>query len=227
MEWSERNSFSCVEPRRKHEKKCSLWNFLVFPHHSIFFTFRSTQDFLFYFFSTLFHMRKKKILVKLYFFDWVPHTEREREKIIVKMFFVFIWKKKILLKYIFFHSIPHRKHLFSPWHLKKKNSLVSAPMLWSLTLCIPFKRSRIKSEKSPSHHDTLVMQWPLQMVVSTGWHLGQPSFSRDTVWLMSWQGGSWKASGDGRHTVTHRGPANTSAEQCDPQHWSFSMHDVH
>lgn len=219
MEWSERNSFSCVEPRRKH--------FLVFPHHSIFFTFRSTQDFLFYFFSTLFHMRKKKILVKLYFFDWVPHTQREREKIIVKMFFVFILKKKILLKYIFFHSIPHRKHLFSPWHLKKKNSLVSAPMLWSLTLCIPFKRSCIKSEKSPSHHDTLVMQWPLQMVVSTGWHLGQPSFSRDTVWLMSWQGGSWKASGDGRHTVTHRGPANTSAEQCDPQHWSFSMHDVH
>lgn len=42
------------------------------------------------------------------------------------------------------------------------------------------------------------MQWPLQMVVSTGWHLGQPSFSRDTVWLMSWQGGSWKAAADGK-----------------------------
>lgn len=172
-------------------------------------------------------MRKKKILVKLYFFDWVPHTEREREKIIVKMFFVFIWKKKNPFKIYFFSLHSTQETFIFTMTFKKKNSLVSAPMLWSLTLCIPFKRSRIKSEKSPSHHDTLVMQWPLQMVVSTGWHLGQPSFSRDTVWLMSWQGGSWKASGDGSQTVTHRSPANTSAEQCDPQHWSFSMHDVH
>lgn len=42
------------------------------------------------------------------------------------------------------------------------------------------------------------MQWPLQMVVFTGWHLEQPSFSRDTVWLISWQGGRRKASADWR-----------------------------
>lgn len=67
--------------------------------------------------------------------------------------------------------------------------------LWGWILFSPILDNH---DLSYTTHNTLVMQWPLQMVVSTGWHLGQPSFSRDTVWLMSWQGGSWKAAGQGR-----------------------------
>lgn len=153
MEWSERNSFSCVEPRRKHEKQCSLFNFLFFPHHSIFFTFRSTQDFLFYFFSTLFHMRKKKILVKLYFFDWVPHREREREKIIVKMFFVFIWKKKNPFKIYFFSLHSTQETFIFTMTFKKKKQPGQCPYalkfdaVYTLQAQLYKKREKSKSPR--------------------------------------------------------------------------------